>query len=345
MKTFSNFNKKLNEGCTTADVNQGNSIKLGVTNHLTPVSNIVTNVRNLFSCINGVVASEAEDGFSIKLNSSKFISTSEVNKLLYQPVYQNQSLASFIIAQGLPKIKMVNLGQYIVVYFGPDDIAAANTGEEPCPACLPSCCSEMLEMNIDEAELLSIYEAEEEEEEIEEVTKKQLKTIINSKDKVKAAKQFAILVAQQVALPNDYYFAGVKSKDGDETIALRWKYIKRRPHNKSAEITHSLMNIFGTGKEAVWIGDFDKNAKFQLPDEVKKLIESILELLDAEKTSDPCIYKIEDEKKEEEKKPEESDDEDDKSRGDDSDDSSDSSDSSDDSSDKDDSDKKTDDLL
>ena len=119
----------------------------------------------------------------------------------------------------------------------------------------------------------------------------------------------------------DYYFAAVKFKNGDESIALRWKYIKRRPHGKSSEITHTLINIFGLGKDAVWIGDFDKNAKFQLPEETKKLIESILELLGAEKTSDSCIYKIEDGEKKEEKTTDEPDDnENDDSRGDESDD-------------------------
>ena len=77
------------------------------------------------------------------------------------------------------------------------------------------------------------------------------------------------------------------------------------------------MNIFGTGDYAVWVGDFDKNANFQITDEVKKLIESILDFLGAEKTSDSCVYKIKEEK--EDKKEEENDDEDDNSRGESSD--------------------------
>jgi hypothetical protein len=55
------------------------------------------------------------------------------------------------------------------------------------------------------------------------------------------------------------------------------------------------MNIFGDGEDAIWIGDFDNNAKFLLPEDVKELIESILELLGATKTDDPCVYKITDE--------------------------------------------------
>lgn len=82
------------------------------------------------------------------------------------------------------------------------------------------------------------------------------------------------------------------------------------------------MNIFGLGDDAVWVGDFDKKTNFQLPGEVKKLIESILELLGAEKTSDPCIFKIDKEDKKssddsDKKDDEGNDDEDDNSRGDD----------------------------
>lgn len=292
MKTFSNFVKNINENCTTSDVNPGNGIGLGVTNHLTPVQNIVTNLRNLFTPINGVVATIAEDGFSVKLHSSKFINKEETEKFLFAPVYQNQSLYSYIVAQGLDNMKMINLGQYIVVYFGPKDIKAANPGEEPNTCSVA--CQEMLEMNITEAEIMTINESDDDEE-LEQVAKANLRAIIASQDKVKAAKQFAILVGQQITLPQDYYFAGVKSQDGDESIALRWKYIKRKPHNKSVEITHSLMNIFGDGEDAIWIGDFDNNAKFLLPEDVKELIESILELLGATKTDDPCVYKITDE--------------------------------------------------
>lgn len=318
MKLFSNFNKHINENCTTADINPGNSMSLGVTNHLTPIQNIVTNVRNLFSTL-PIVASVAEDGFSIKLNSSQFTSETNINKLLYEPVWQNQSLYSYIRSQGLCSVRVVNVGMYYIVYISPDDINVVAPGLEPTNAECP--CSEMLDHNIEEAEMVSLISEGEDDDEIEELTKKRIKDIITAKDKVKAAKQFNILVSQQISLPMDYYFAGVKSKDGDESIALRWKFIKRRPHGKTAEITHSLMNIFGDGDEAVWVGDFDKKTIYQLPNETKKLIESILELIGAEKTSDSCIYKIpnkEEDKKKEDDKMEESDEEDDNSRGEES---------------------------
>ena len=321
MKRFTDFYKQqINESCPTADVNPGNDMTLCVTNHLTPVQNIVTNIKNLFPTV-PIVVSVAEDGFSVKINSSQFTSKENVYKVLNTPVYQNQSVLSYINLQGLSDMKMVNLGQFIVVYVGAKDIAASMPGLEPqgCENCVPGACEDISNANLEEAEFIN--EAEDEEE-IEKLTKKQINEIIDAKDKVKAAKQFGIIVAQQISLPQDYYFAGVKSADGDESIALRWKYVKRRPHGKSTEVTRSLMNIFGTGDYAVWVGDFDKKANFELPAEVKKLIESILELLGAEKTSDPCVFKIGDgEKKEDDSKKDEDDKdhEDDDSRGDDSD--------------------------
>jgi hypothetical protein len=351
MKTFSNLINNICESKQTkqtkdkkcCDINNNccQQQSIGVTNHLTPVENIVVNVRNLFCAMLGIVAEIAEDGVSIKLHSSQFVNDKATYNVLYQTLYNSQSLYSYITSQGLDCCKLVNLGQYIVVYFCPSDIktSVCNTeGEFMKPDCVP--CKEMLEANIDEAELDMIYENEDDEE-IKDIRNKQITEIIDLKDKVKAAKLFAAYVGTQITLPMEYYFTGVKSKDGEESIALRWRYTKRRPHNKSAEITKSLLNIFGSGKEGVWVGDFDKNSLFNLPDEVKKLIESILELLDAEKTSDPCVFSIDNddtkkEKEEEKKKKEEEeknnkseeDDktEDDKSRGHDSDNESDSSD-------------------
>ena len=349
MKIFSNLN--INEAKTEKNkkviadkcCNNCNDT-IGVTNHLTPVENIITNVRNLFCAMLGIVAEIAEDKVSIKLHSSQFVNKQSIERVLHQTLYNSQSLYSYITQQGLDCCKLINLGQYFVVYFCPSDIKTAvcnKDGELTKPDITPPCdltsCSEMLNFNIEEAELSSIYEGNnEDEEELADIRNKEILKIIELKDKVKAAKEFAALVSSQMTLPMEYYFAGVKSKDGDESIALRWKYIKRRPHNKSAEITKSILNIFGSGKEAVWIGDYDKDSMFELPDEVKKLIDNILEILGAEKTSDPCIYSIdnddtkkekEDEKKKKEeeskKLKEEEDDktEDDNSRGDNSDDS------------------------
>ena len=317
------FKQVFNEGCVTADVQPGNAYSnTGVMNHLTPVGNIVTQIRNLFSPLTGIVASIGEDGFSVKLNSSKFTSKEDIYKILYDyTIMRNTSLDAYIRQQGLTVQKMIPVGQYFVVYYGPEDIKGAETGKEPETADTP--CSEMF---MEEAEMFAFINESDDDEELKDLTKEKLIEIINSKDKVKAAKQLELLVAQEMELPREYYFAGVKSKDGDESIALRWKYVKKRPHNKSSEVTRSLMNIFDMSKEGIWIQDYVKDSLVTLPDEVKKLIESLLEFFGAEKTDDPAIFSLAEAEKKEEKKEDKKDDdakeedtEDDKSRGDDSD--------------------------
>ena len=325
MKRFSDFNKAMTgklvgESCVTSDVNPGNALSTtGVTNHYTPVQNILTNVKNLYTCRMSIAASLAEDGFSIKLNSSKFVSEDEIRRMLYTPLDRTTiPLAQYIISQGLDSVKMIKVGDFYVVYFSPKDIKAAEPGLEAPQAEAPV--KEMLDYNIEEAEITTITE-DEDDEELEDLTKKELSKLIDEKDKVKAAKQFMQIVSQQMELPREYYFAGVKDKDGKESIALRWRYTKRRPHKKTAEVTRSLINIYGNDKDGVWVGDFDEKTYFKLPDEVKKLIENILELLGAEKTNDKCVYSLDankkDDKKDDTKKDDEEDVEDDKSRDED----------------------------
>lgn len=286
MKVFSQY---INEsGCVTADVNQGNSLlKTGVSNHLTPIGNIVTNVKNLFSVHLGVVASIAEDGVSIKLNSSYFTSPESIRKVLYNyEIMRGTCLAEYIMQQGLTLCKTVNVGQFYVVYFCPTDIATATPGAEPTQQNLP--CKEQLDY---EVEMINIIK-EDEEEELADITKQKITELINSKDKVKAAKQFELLVSQEMELPREFYFAGVKDKGGNESIALRWKYTKRAGKNQTTEITKSLINIYDESKDGVFVADFDKDTMFQLPDEVKTLIEHILEFIGAEKTDDPAVYSL-----------------------------------------------------
>ena len=238
-----------------------------------------------------VVASVAEDGVSIKLNSVRFVNQEEINKVLYQPVWQAQSLYSYIVSQGLDLVKTVNLGLYWVVYFSPSDIQQAVPGLEPSK----TTCKEQLE---EEVEMFSLVtESSDDDEELKDLTKEKLNELIQSKDKVKAAKAIELMVGQEMELPREYYFAGVKDKQGNESIALRWKYTVKRPKGMSAEITRSLLNIYGLEKDGVWVSDFDKDSMFILPEEVKKLIEHILEFLGAEKTDDPCVWDLSGEKK------------------------------------------------
>ena len=199
----------------------------------------------------------------------------------------------------------------------------------------------------------SIIKEDDTEEEMKSATVEKVLELLDGPDKVKAAKQLELLVANEIQLPREFYFAAIKFKSGEEAIALRWKYTKKMPFGKTEkdgeykeitiENTRSIMHIFGKGDQAIWVQDYDKDALVQLPDDVKKLIDNILDLLEADKTDNPAVFKLTGERKErdtdkdnqdkDEKKnddsledddkkdkKEDSDDEDDDSRGDKSDD-------------------------
>lgn len=341
MKVFSKY--IIEAGCPTSDVNQGNStLNTGVTNHLTPIGNIVTNVKNLFAIHLGVVASVAEDGVSIKLNSSYFTDDAAIRKILYNSeIVRDTCLYDYIISQGLTLMKIVNVGQFCVVYFCPTDIASAEPGAEPEAQNLP--CTEQYNF---EAEMINIIR-EDDDEELEDITKKKLEEIFSSKDKVKGAKQLELLVTQQIELPRNYYFAGVKDKSGNESIALRWKYTKRAGKNQTTEVTKSLINIYDNTKDGVFVADFDDKSMFKLPSEVETLIKNILEFIGAEETNDKCVYSLESKDKDKDKDKDdtkEKDDKDDKDVKDDKDKDT-NKDKDDKDTDKDSDDKDSDDLL
>lgn len=288
MKTFT----ILNEQCVTSDVNPGNAMSLGVTNHLTPVDNIVTNVRNFFGAQLGIIVCVAEDGVSLKMHSSRFVNREEVMKILKNPIQRNMSVQEYITAQGLDLIKMINLGQYWVVYFSPSDVKTAAPGLEAVPAELPM--KEQLLWGLDELEFESldpVIITESEDEEMEDGNVAKIKEILQMTDKVKAAKKLEALVANEMELPREYYFAGVRSNKGTESIALRWKYTKRSGKKETTELVKSLINIYPKDGE-LFIADFDEKSMFNLPAEVNTLINNIIEFFGAEKTNDKAVFKI-----------------------------------------------------
>lgn len=286
---------------TFAEKNPGNA--LGVTNHYTPVQNILTNINNLFCVRLSIVASVAEDGFSIKLTSSRFTSKKAIDDLLYLPLYYDSTydcstLSYYLTSQGLTKRTDINLGGYYIVYFGPADIKAA-TGDgsyvDNCP-----CPCEMKESNINEIEINQVILKEDsnDEEEMEDTQVKEIMDLLNDGDKVKAAKQLDELVSKQMDLPDEYYFAGIKFKNGTEAIALRWKHSKKLPHNiGTIENVRSLMHIFGSGDDAIWVQDWDKESIVKLPKDVDTLLHNILDIFGAEETDDPAVFKITGERK------------------------------------------------
>ena len=314
MKKFSKFFIK--------EENIGNAGVLGVTNHYTPVENIVTFLNNVFCVRLSIVAMKGEDGLSVKLTSSKFTSEKAVDELLYWNLndqaanYNESNMYSYITSCGLTKVNKINIGGYWIVYFSPADIAGASQVQTISQDCCP-CPVEACESLNNEFEMDSIIKEDDDEEEMKSQTVEKVLALLDGPDKVKAAKQLELLVSNEIQLPREFYFSAIKFKSGEEAIALRWKYTKKMPFGKAegeddykettVENTRSIMHIFGKGKKAIWVQDFDKESLIKLPDDVKKLIESILDLLEASKTDDPAIYGLTGERKEREDKDEDKD--------------------------------------
>ena len=293
-------------------VQPGNQItKTGVTNHYTPIQNILTNVKNLFCLLLGVVAEVGEDNVSIKLSSSQFISKQKTEELLWRAMYNDvftygtSSLYGYITSQGLPKVSFINLGGYYVVYFSPDDIKTAEDPTKMAINALPTVANESM---INEFEIGTFIKEDDGEEEMKSQTVEKVLELLDGPDKVKAAKQLELLVAKEIQLPREYYFSAIKFKTGEEAIALRWKYSKKMPFGKTdgadgykevtVENTRSLMHIFGKGEQAIWVQDFAEDSLVELPEEVKKLIQSILDLLEAGETDNPSVFSLTGERKE-----------------------------------------------
>ena len=245
--------------------------------------------------------------------------------------YGTSTLEGYIMSQGLRKVTMINLGSYYVVYFSPEDIKAAqppismennakgySCEDEYSGECCPSPC-EMKESLYDEFELSYLKEDDQNgsndnsddqnnnddssndkdsntDNSSNDNSKKesddQISEILNNKDKVKAAKQLEILISQKINFPREFYFTAIKFKNEDEAIALRWKYDKKLPTGKSTENIRSIMHIFGTGENTIWVQDYAKDSIVELPKEIKKLIDNVLKILGAESTDDPAIFNL-----------------------------------------------------
>lgn len=309
----------------------GNQItKTGVTNHYTPIQNILTNVKNLFCLLLGVVAEVGEDNVSIKLSSSQFVSKQKTEEILWRAMYNDvftygtSSLYGYITSQGLPTVTFINLGGYYVVYFSPNDIKTAEDPNKMALNAMPEAANESM---LDEFEIGTFIKEDDSEEEMKSETVSKVLELLDGPDKVKAAKQLELLVSKEIQLPREYYFSAIKFKSGEEAIALRWKYTKKMPFGKAdgdgeykettVENTRSLMHIFGKGEKAIWVQDFDEDSLVELPEEVKKLIQSILDLLEAGETDNPSVFSLTGERKERKDDDENKDDDDDNNKDDD----------------------------
>ena len=180
MKKFS----RVYENCVTDDVNQGNALSTtGVTNHYTPVQNILTNIKNLFCAQLSIAAAVAEDGVSIKLHSHKFVTEKDAEAVLSEPIYNGINLKTYIQQQGLDKCTAINHGQYFTVVFSPSDVKVA----EPQKVAAPQ--NEPVKENVEDVEYVNLFinEGDDADTELEDESKEKINKLIKSKDKTSRA--------------------------------------------------------------------------------------------------------------------------------------------------------------
>lgn len=286
--------KRLSE-TLNENLAMGNSLNKGVTNHYTPIDNIIINVRNLFGSWLGIVVDKSEDGFGIKLTSNSFSSIEATHKLLYSASFDGRtSLYQYISLQGLNDIKCLEIGPMnYVIYCCPTDIQAAQSPEEQCAqACA---CKEQLSANVYEAEIVNILNEDfDGEEELQDTTYEELEKMLNNRNKIEAAKQLSDYFSKTLTLPENMYIKATKDADGHESVALRMKYEKRRPFGGKVEATVSLLNIYNAGVNAIWVPAFDTQSEihWEINDTISGIINGILSLLNAQATDDECMYNI-----------------------------------------------------
>ena len=281
--------RKLSE--SISGVTSGIGMTQGVMNHYTPIDNIIINTRNIFGALLGLVVSKGEDGISLKIQSSNFTNPEVTRNILYNSTFDGHTyLYTYIMNQGLRGLKILDLGSTCIAYFFPNDLA-----EDPCSNETCCGCREMKESHIIECELATIEESsvnEEQEVELEDRTKEELNEIINNNNKVKGATDFANKIANVITLPENMYIKATKDIDGHESISLRYKTVKRRPFGGKMDSVTSLINIYCTGANAVWVDAFLNKGLYD--DDVINVINSILQFIGAEKTSDEAVWNIPD---------------------------------------------------
>lgn len=272
--------KKLSElYLESFDSNPGNSLDcLGVSNHYTPINNILIAIRNLICCRLGIIAEPGEDEVSIKLHSSKFTDEESINAILYDKIDRFTSLDSYIRMQGLTKRTIVDLGSYKVVYYSPEDIKQAENPEvmaqvpdvdiEPTTECLET--------------IKTILEEQQDNDKVDWIE------ILGDEDKNVAAALFFDKIKNKVDLPENYYVKATKDTNDNKCVAIRKKYEFRKPFDEKIEKVKSIINIYSP--ENIWVSGYQDC--ITLSDVDSKIIEKVLDIINAQKTDDKCKFTL-----------------------------------------------------
>lgn len=270
---------------------------IGVMNHLTPIQNIITNINNLFASQLSIVAEPGKDNVSILVHSSFFSNKDITYAQIYLPVWNDRvSLASYVSQQGLNNIKVIPTGnaEECMVLFCPSDMPQLGYNGSCDAGAEPTCACESKEV---EYEQFTFEEGEDMmngiknygfgDQEIESIQKKDLREILGSKDKVKAAKMFDAILKNNMRMPENYYIKAVRDEDGNESIALRYRYEKKKPFGKSVTLTKSIVNIYNTEDGGIWVNDAEN-----LPEEMKGVVDDMLNFVGVRRTGDPNSFSV-----------------------------------------------------
>lgn len=273
--------KKLSElYLESFDSNPGNSLDcLGVSNHYTPINNILIAIRNLICCRLGIIAEPGEDEVSIKLHSSKFTDEESINAMLYDKIDRFTSLDSYIRMQGLTKRTIVDLGSYKVVYYSPEDIKQAENPEvmaqvpdvdiEPTTECLET--------------IKTILEEQQDNDKVDWID------ILGNEDKNVAAALFYDKIKNKIDLPENYYYVkATKDANDNKCVAIRKKYEFRKPFGEKIEKVKSIINIYSP--DNIWVSGYQDC--ITLSDTDSRIIEKVLNLINAQKTDDNCKFTL-----------------------------------------------------
>lgn len=271
--------KKLSElYLESFDSNPGNSLDcIGVSNHYTPINNILIAIRNLICCRLGIIAEPGEDEVSIKLHSSKFTDEESILAMLYDKIDRFTSLDSYIKAQGLTKRTIVDLGSYKVVYYSPEDIKQAEN-----PEAMAQVPDVDIEPTVESLEAINAIIAEQQDNETDWIE------ILSNDDKNVAAALFYEKLKHKVELPENYYVKATKDANNNICVAIRKKYEFRKPFDEKIDKIKSIINIYSP--ENIWVSGYQKCITLSETD--KNIIEKVLELINAQKTDDVCKFKL-----------------------------------------------------
>lgn len=261
------------------DSNPGNSLDcLGVSNHYTPINNILIAIRNLICYRLGIIAEPGEDEVSIKLHSSRFTDEESINAMLYDKIDRFTSLDSYIRMQGLTKRTIVDLGSYKVVYYSPEDIKQAENPElmaqvpdmdiEPTTECLEN--------------IKTILEEQQDNDKVDWVD------ILGNEDKNVAAALFLDKIKNKIDLPENYYIKATKDANDNKCVAIRKKYEFRKPFDEKIEKVKSIINIYAP--DNIWVSGYQDC--ITLSDIDSDIVEKVLNIINAQKTDDKCIFTL-----------------------------------------------------